>query len=102
MCRRRQLLLGLRTGRRENSRARWVPQMAARKAVTQPDPDLVEHIGDHSMALVVGALRELLSPYFEAERAPLEKVCVLFERVEQDEGIFCRKGKVRGGQRPPS
>lgn len=44
------------------------------------------------MALALGGgLNELLSPYFEAERAPLEKVCVLFERVEQDEGIFCER-----------
>lgn len=67
--------------------------MAARKAVTQPDPDLVEHIRDHSMALALEGLKELLSPYFEAERAPLEKVCILFERVEQDEGILCAQGQ---------
>jgi hypothetical protein len=33
----------------------------------------------------------LLAPYFEAERTALEQVCVLFERVEQDEGILCEQ-----------
>lgn len=37
--------------------------------------------------------RAVFSPYFEAECTTLEKVCVLFQRIEQDERILCEQGQ---------